>query len=110
MLSLLYRKWWYPGDTTQYGAEAVAQVHATRPDVAVLDIQMPALDGLSVIRRIRADPAVAATLILAVTALTIPGDRERCLEAGATRYLAKPVSCRQLVATLAEVLASPEAT
>lgn len=86
------------------GAEAVAQVRATRPDVAVLDIQMPELDGLSAIRQIRADPDVGATPIIALTALAMPGDRERCLAAGANAYLAKRVSLRTLLATLTELL------
>jgi CheY-like chemotaxis protein len=86
------------------GAEAVAQVRATRPAVLVLDIQMPDLDGLSAIRQIRTDPEVGATPIITLTALAMPGDRERCLAAGATAYLAKPVSLRTLITTIAEVL------
>ncbi|NTU80353.1 MAG: response regulator [Chloroflexales bacterium] len=91
------------------GAEAVAQVRATRPDVTILDIQMPELDGLSAIRQIRADPEVAATPIIALTALAMPGDHERCLAAGANAYLAKPVSLRTLVAAIAEVLINANA-
>ncbi|MEI7771134.1 MAG: ATP-binding protein [Chloroflexales bacterium] len=88
------------------GEEALAQVQATRPDVAVLDIQMPMMDGLSVIKRIRADPAVARVPIIALTALAMPGDRERCLAAGANVYLAKPVGLRALVEEIAALLAS----
>ncbi|NTU81994.1 MAG: PAS domain-containing protein, partial [Chloroflexales bacterium] len=91
------------------GTEAVTLVRETRPDVAVLDIQMPELDGLMVIRQLRADPAFAGLPIIALTALAMPGDRERALAAGATRYLAKPVSLRALVATMAEVLTGTDA-
>lgn len=87
------------------GAEALAQVRATRPDLAVLDIQMPELDGLTAIRLMRAEPSLASMVIIALTALAMPGDRERCLAAGATRYLAKPVNLRTLIATITEVLA-----
>ena len=72
------------------GAEAVAQVRAMRPDVAVLDIQMPEQDGLTAIRQIRADPGVGATPIIARTTLAMPGDREACLTAGANVYVNHP--------------------
>jgi CheY-like chemotaxis protein len=86
------------------GDEALAHVQAIHPDVAVLDIQMPGIDGLEVIRRIRADPAVATVPIIALTALAMPGDRERCLAAGANAYLAKPVGLRTLIATITRML------
>ena len=91
------------------GEEAVAQVKATQPDIVVMDIQMPKLDGLAAIRHIRADRAVAQVPIIALTALVMPGDRERCLAAGANAYLAKPVSLHTLIATIAAVLAETDA-
>jgi len=69
-----------------------------RPDIAVLDIQMSELDGLSVIRQLRADPGLVGRPIIALTAMAMPGDRERCLAAGATTYLAK-VALRDRVNT-----------
>jgi CheY-like chemotaxis protein len=65
----------------------------------LMDIQMPGLDGLEAIRHIRAepDPRVAQVPIIALTAIAMPGDRQRCMEAGANVYLSKPVSLKELV-------------
>jgi CheY-like chemotaxis protein len=90
------------------GTEVLAQVRAVCPDVAVLDIQMPELDGLTAIRQLRANPAFAELPIIALTALAMPGDRERCLTAGANVYLAKPVSLRRLITVITELLADPK--
>ncbi|NTU81321.1 MAG: response regulator [Chloroflexales bacterium] len=82
------------------GREALVQAQEERPDVILMDIQMPGMDGLEVIRRIRAEATLAHVPILAVTALAMPADRERCLAAGADAYLPKPLSLRTLVATI----------
>jgi PAS domain S-box-containing protein len=79
------------------GREALALVEEARPDVILMDIQMAEMDGLEATRRLRAMPAFAATPIIALTALAMVGDRERCLEAGANEYLTKPVSLKKLV-------------
>ncbi len=72
--------------------------------MAILAIQLPELDGLMVLRRIRDDPAVAALPVIALTALAMPGDRERWLAAGASAILSKPVSVHTLLVTITEVL------
>ncbi len=78
------------------GEEALAQAAESRPDLFLIDVQMPLMDGLEAMRRLRSQAAFAATPIVALTALAMPGDRERCLAAGANEYLSKPVSLRGL--------------
>ena len=78
------------------GVEALAQVRAHEPKLILMDIHMPGMDGLEAIRQLRASPAFATVPIIALTALAMPGDRERCLEAGANEYLTKPVSLKLL--------------
>jgi signal transduction histidine kinase/ActR/RegA family two-component response regulator len=91
------------------GVEAVAKGRSLRPDLVLMDIQMPGMDGLQATRLLRAeaDLKVARVPIVAVTAMALPGDRERCMEAGVDGYLAKPVSLHALTATIARLIAGP---
>lgn len=83
--------------------ERAAELH---PDIMLVDIQMPGMDGFETIRRLRAhsDPHIASTPIIAVTALAMAGDREKCLQAGANEYLSKPVQLIQLAAQISQFL------
>ena len=82
------------------GAEAIARATELCPDVILMDIQMPGMDGMEAMQRIRSDGKLADIPIIALTALAMVGDRERCLEAGANAYLSKPVSLKGLVETI----------
>ena len=86
----------YRVTTVHDGVEAVAAALDQHPDIVILDIQLKSIDGLEVTRRFRAHPALRSTPIIALTALAMPGDRERCLEAGVSDYLSKPVSMKAL--------------
>jgi CheY-like chemotaxis protein len=81
--------------------EAIALVEATQGIAIVLmDIMMPEMDGYQTVQVIRANPAFRRLPIIALTAKAMKGDRERCLEARASDYLAKPVNTEQLLAAL----------
>ncbi|MEB3309651.1 MAG: PAS domain S-box protein [Snowella sp.] len=82
------------------GKEALFLTQSQLPDLIVMDIQMPEMDGLEAIRQIRLQPNFAKTPIIALTALAMEGDLERCLEAGANQYMSKPVKLRELAAKI----------
>jgi len=106
-LQQLLRALGYPEVATAHdGREAVAVARQRRPALILMDIQMPEMDGLEAIQVLRADAdqGVAATPVIALTALAMVGDRERCLSAGADDYLAKPVRAADLKKSLAQWL------
>jgi signal transduction histidine kinase/CBS domain-containing protein/ActR/RegA family two-component response regulator len=74
------------------------------PDAILMDIQMPGMDGFEAIGRIRQIPECATIPIIALTALAMPADRQKCLDAGADRYVTKPVKLGQLVSTIETLL------
>ena len=88
----------------QNGLEAVEMAVAEPPDVIVLDMLMPKMDGFQAAASIRQNPKTKGIPILAATALSRPGDREKCLECGCDGYIAKPFTHKQLGAAIDRVL------
>ncbi len=86
------------------GLEAVQMAKQQKPDLILMDIQMPEMDGLEATRWIRAEASLRSVPIIALTALAMPGDREKCLAVGATDYLNKPVSLKKLVNLIAQYI------
>ena len=86
------------------GEEAVALTQTDSPDLILMDIQMPGMDGLEAIAQIRRLQQGETLPIIALTALAMAGDRERCLAAGANEYLSKPVKLRQLTTIIQALL------
>ena len=89
---------------TRDGAQALAAVRERRPDLALLDVSMPALDGLEVLARIRGDEELAEIRVVLLTAMAQEHDVRRAFEAGADGYVRKPFSLAELSAKVAELV------
>ena len=78
------------------GLTALSLARDERPDLILLDINIPGLNGLELAQRLKGDPALASIPVIATTANVLLGDRERCLAAGCDEYLPKPLDVREL--------------
>jgi two-component system cell cycle response regulator DivK len=86
------------------GEAGVAAALEHRPDLILMDVQLPKMSGLDATRRLRAEAATAKTPIIAITSFALSGDDQKALEAGATAYLAKPYSPRDLLGLIRKIL------
>ena len=86
------------------GEEGVAKALEIRPDLILMDIQLPKISGLEAIRRLRTEAATAATPIVAITSFALSGDEQKAKEAGATAYLAKPYSPFDLLKLVRQIV------
>ncbi|OLD25118.1 MAG: response regulator [Candidatus Rokubacteria bacterium 13_1_20CM_4_70_14] len=86
------------------GEEGVAMAQRELPDLILMDVQLPKLSGLDATRRLRADPRTAHIPLVVVTSFALSGDGQRALDAGASAYLAKPYSPRDLLALIRKLL------
>ncbi len=94
----------YAVTTARDGAEGIKSVRAEKPDLILMDLSLPLLDGWTATRMIKGDPKLADIPIIAVTAHAMIGDRERALEAGCDDYISKPINMRDLTAKLRQYL------
>ncbi len=86
------------------GEAGVAMALEQRPDLVLMDIQLPKISGMDAIRRLRAEPTTAATPIIAITSFALSGDEQKAKDAGATAYLAKPYSPFDLLSLIRKLL------
>ncbi len=91
------------------GQEGLEKARAVRPHLILLDLALPKMDGWEVARRLKADPALKAIPIIALTAYAMEGDEARALEAGCDAYVAKPILPKDLRAMVRGVLETVEA-
>ena len=100
MLGTTLRTEEYELNVAENGVEALSIADAALPDLILLDIMMPEMDGYETMLHLRDDAAFEQLPIIALTAKAMAGERERCLQAGANEYLSKPVDSEQLFAAL----------
>lgn len=100
LMDFLLRTVGYVPSLARDGVEGLAVARRDRPDLIVSDILMPNMDGYEVARRIRSDPELCRTPLLAVTALAMAGDREKIIEAGFDGYISKPLNIQNFVAQI----------
>lgn len=82
------------------GSEALLQAELANPDLILLDVNMPVMNGFEVLERLRANPQLARIKVVALTAYAMRGDREKALEAGFDAYLTKPIDIQTLTQTI----------
>jgi CheY-like chemotaxis protein len=106
MLSRRLRKRGYEIEIAVDGQEGLDRVEAARPDLILMDMSLPVIDGWEATRRLKADPTTRDIPIIALTAHAMASDREKALEAGCDAYETKPVELPSLLAAIEKLLAN----
>ncbi|MEO0436568.1 MAG: response regulator [Pseudomonadota bacterium] len=104
MLSRRLHRAGFKTELAQDGQEALEKIHLCNPDLVLLDMNLPVLDGWSVCQAIRADKAVAKTPVIALTAHAMAEDRDRALDAGCDDYATKPIDFPALLEKIRALL------
>jgi len=89
------------------GEQALGVVHEQRPDLILLDIQLPGIDGLEVCRRLKRDPSLASIPVVALTSYAMLGDDRKALDVGCAAYITKPIDTEGFGHTIAGLLSMP---
>jgi two-component system cell cycle response regulator len=100
LMAYLLRAFGHEVETAADGAEGLESARRRRPDLAVIDIQMPVMDGLELVGALKADPGLASVPAVGVSAFAMVGDRDRILAAGFDGYLSKPIEPTTFVGDL----------
>ncbi|HMG24286.1 MAG TPA: response regulator, partial [Kofleriaceae bacterium] len=108
LVAYLMRNHGYTVETALDAESAIDSIRINRPDVILMDIQLPGIDGLELTRRLKADGATRDIVIVAVTAYAMKGDQAKALAAGCDDYITKPIDTRTLPETIARHLAKRE--
>ena len=107
--STMLRHFGFAVDEAENGAEGILKARSNLPDVILMDIAIPLVDGWEAVQRLKKDPTTAHIPIVALTAHAMPADRERAIQVGCDGYLAKPCEPRAVVEEVRRLLA-PKAT
>lgn len=100
----LLEAWGYSVREASTAQEGIEAVRAKKPDLVLMDIQLPGMDGLTATRILREDTSLADLKIVALTAHAMKGDEQKVLEAGCNGYISKPIDTRQFPKQIAEFL------
>ncbi len=107
--STMLRHFGFAVDEAENGAEGILKARTGLPDLILMDIAIPLVDGWEAVQRLKKDPATAAIPIVALTAHAMPADRERAIQVGCDGYLAKPCEPRAVVEEVKRILESKTA-
>lgn len=107
--STMLRHFGFAVDEAENGAEGILKARTKRPDLILMDIAIPLVDGWEAVQRLKKDPTTSHIPIVALTAHAMPADRERAMQVGCDGYLAKPCEPRAVVEEVKRILGSAAA-
>lgn len=106
LVTFLMQQSGYDVTTAADADDAMASIRTRPPNLILMDVQLPGIDGLELTRQLKTDPATKSILVIAVTAYAMKGDQDRALSAGCDDYVTKPIDTKQLPLTVAKHLAA----